>query len=436
MERKDYNRRDGEKRDAAPSNERSKKRPRIVRPAGGSKVTYRQQDDDERKQYGAARSASRSGRDEAGQRRHRAVRENYRAGREDYHAGHDGARRESGDYRGGQREHVWRDDAAHSAYRGGNRQQAARRGKPGYDRAANGRNAKYQPKNTKHRAPFVVREDDFDPSLDAAQSLKEGYKGSVYEHDSTHPHDRSARAGSYSDQGLTRLNKFIARAGICSRREADMLIAAGSVTVNGEVVTKMGYLLKPSDVVAYGGETLTNEQKRYFLLNKPKGYITTLDDPQQRRTVMELVRHACQERIYPVGRLDRNTTGLLLFTNDGDLSRKLTHPSTGIFKVYQVELDKPLTASDMQKLVDGIELEDGVTAVDDVAYANDGHDRRIVGIQIHSGKNRIIRRLFESMGYAVHKLDRTVFAGLTKKDLPRGRYRELTPQEVGYLKMI
>ena len=246
---------------------------------------------------------------------------------------------------------------------------------------------------------------------------------------------------THATQGLVRLNKYISNAGICSRRDADKLIEAGSVTVNGEVVTKMGYLVKEGDVVAFGGETRHSEPKRYFLLNKPKGYITTLDDPQERQTVMELMANACRERIYPVGRLDRNTTGLLLFTNDGEMAKKLTHPSTGVYKVYRVELDKPVSKEDMQHMREGIELDDGIIRVDEVAYdynpaERQGIDKRVVGVQLHSGKNRIVRRIFESMGYTVHKLDRTVFAGLTKKDLPRGRYRELTEREVNFLKMI
>ena len=236
--------------------------------------------------------------------------------------------------------------------------------------------------------------------------------------------------------GTIRLNKYIANAGICSRREADKLIAAGSVSVNGVVITEMGYQVHEGDVVNYGGETLRSERKRYFLLNKPKGFITTVDDPQERETVMMLIDGACKERIYPVGRLDRNTTGLLLFTNDGDLARRLTHPSAGVYKIYQVELDKPVTREDMKHLLEGVELEDGIAHVDDIQYVQNAADKRIVGVELHSGKNRIVRRLFEHLGYNVHKLDRVVFAGLTKKDLPRGRYRELTPQEVGYLKMI
>lgn len=236
--------------------------------------------------------------------------------------------------------------------------------------------------------------------------------------------------------GTIRLNKYIANAGICSRREADKLIAAGSVMVNGKVITEMGFQVHEGDVVNYGGETLRSERKRYFLLNKPKGFITTVDDPQNRETVMMLIDDACSERIYPVGRLDQNTTGLLLFTNDGDLARRLTHPSTGVYKIYQVELDRPVTRDDMRQMREGIELEDGPIHVDDIQYVEMANDKRIVGVELHSGKNRIVRRIFEHFGYNVHKLDRTVFAGLTKKDLPRGRYRELTSKEVGYLKMI
>ena len=239
-------------------------------------------------------------------------------------------------------------------------------------------------------------------------------------------------------EGAMRLNKYIAHAGICSRREADELIAAGSVKVNGKVVTEMGYQVLPGDEVSYGGEKLRSEKLRYFLLNKPKGFITTTDDPQERRTVMMLMDGCCAERIYPVGRLDRATTGLLLFTNDGELAKRLTHPSTQVYKIYQVELNKPVTKEDMKKLLDGIELEDGPMHVDDIQYVAQGGsiDKRIVGVELHSGRNRIVRRLFEALGYEVHKLDRTVFAGLTKKDLPRGRWRELTEKEVGFLKMI
>ena len=188
--------------------------------------------------------------------------------------------------------------------------------------------------------------------------------------------------------------------------------------------------------MSYGGQTLSTERKRYFLMNKPKGYITTVDDPQERKTVMMLIDGACSERIYPVGRLDRNTTGLLLFTNDGELARKLTHPSTMVYKVYQVELNKAVAKGDMKKMLDGIELDDGMIKVDDVQYAEGFNDKRVVGVALHSGRNRIVRRIFEYLGYEVHKLDRVIFAGLTKKDLPRGRYRELSDKEVGFLKMV
>ena len=235
--------------------------------------------------------------------------------------------------------------------------------------------------------------------------------------------------------GPIRLNKYIANAGICSRREADVLISTGAITVNGEVVTEMGHKVMPTDEVRYGDKVLQREKPVYVLLNKPKDYITTTDDERGRANVMELVRDACEERIYPVGRLDRDTTGLLLFTNDGDLTKKLTHPSSEIEKTYDVELDKPFASVDMDLLREnGVELRDGLIKPDEVEYVGDG--KREVGITIHSGKNRIVRRIFESLGYEVVKLDRVVFAGLTKKDLPRGRWRFLTKNEVNFLKML
>lgn len=239
-----------------------------------------------------------------------------------------------------------------------------------------------------------------------------------------------------SSDNEIRLNRFIANSGVCSRREADVLIASGAVTVNGKVVTQMGVKVSTSDVVCYDGERLSHEKKVYLLLNKPKGFITTLDDPQERKTVMSLVEKACKERIYPVGRLDRNTTGLLLFTNDGDMTKKLTHPSFGARKIYHVELNKPITKNDMQTLIDGIELEDGFARFDDIQFVEYFNDKKIVGVELHSGKNRIVRRMFEAMGYYVEKLDRVSFAGLTKKDLPRGRCRFLTEKEINFLKML
>lgn len=236
--------------------------------------------------------------------------------------------------------------------------------------------------------------------------------------------------------GPIRLNKYIANAGICSRRDADVLIASGAITVNGEVVTEMGHKVLPTDEVRYGDQVLQREKPVYVLLNKPKDYITTTDDEHDRANVMDLVRNACKERIYPVGRLDRDTTGLLLFTNDGDLTRKLTHPSTQIEKTYLVELNKPLASIDMAALRNGLELADGVITPDDVQYVEGAESKKEIGITIHSGKNRIIRRMFEFLGYEVVKLDRVIFAGLTKKDLKRGMWRFLTKQEVGFLKMI
>lgn len=233
-----------------------------------------------------------------------------------------------------------------------------------------------------------------------------------------------------------RLNKYIANSGICSRREADQLIISGAISINGNIVTELGTKVNPGDIVQYGGETLVNEKKRYVLLNKPKGYITTTDDPQERRTVMALVKDACKERIYPVGRLDRNTTGLLLFTNDGELAKKLTHPKHGAQKIYHVELDKPLTKADMEAIANGIELEDGIAQVDEIAYVELSKTKKEIGIEIHSGKNRIIRRIFEKLGYEVVKLDRVMFAGLTKKNISRGMWRFLDEKEIAALKML
>ena len=231
-----------------------------------------------------------------------------------------------------------------------------------------------------------------------------------------------------------RLNKFLANAGVCSRREADEFIQAGVVTVNGEVVTELGTKILRTDEVKFHDTPVSLEKKVYVLLNKPKDYVTTSDDPQQRKTVMDLVKDVCPERIYPVGRLDRNTTGVLLLTNDGDLASKLTHPKFLKKKVYHVHLDKNLTSHDMEQIREGITLEDGEIKADAIEYA-DERDKAQVGIEIHSGKNRIVRRIFESLGYRVTKLDRVQFAGLTKKNLRRGDWRFLTEQEVDMLRM-
>lgn len=232
----------------------------------------------------------------------------------------------------------------------------------------------------------------------------------------------------------TRLNKHIANAGVCSRREADELIAQGLVQVNGQVVTEMGHRLSPGDVVTYNGKKLRSEKPVYLLLNKPKDFITTTDDPGERKTVMHLVADACPERIYPVGRLDRNTTGLLLFTNDGELAEKLTHPTHRVKKIYQVDLDKPITKEHFEAIQNGLTLEDGPVHVDEIAIISP--DKSILGLEIHVGRNRIVRRIFEHLGYEVLRLDRVMYASLTKKDLSRGHWRFLTEKEVIQLKHL
>ena len=275
----------------------------------------------------------------------------------------------------------------------------------------------YQPRGGYQRGGYRQHTADYDPS--AKYSMK---KRIEYKEEHIDPNEP------------LRLNKFIANAGLCSRREADDFIKTGAVTVNGEVVTELGVKVKRTDEIIVNGKPITIEKKVYVLLNKPKGYVTTSDDPQQRKTVMDLVKDVCPERIYPVGRLDRNTTGVLLLTNDGDLASKLTHPKFLKKKVYHVFLDKNVTAHDIQQIADGIELSDGKIHADSIAYASDT-DKSQVGIEIHSGKNRIVRRIFESLGYRVVKLDRVQFAGLTKKNLRRGDWRFLTEKEVDMLRM-
>ena len=268
----------------------------------------------------------------------------------------------------------------------------------------------------------------FEERHDEEEAPKRGRKGYVREKDPLY--DRPAATGEI------RLNKYLADCGVCSRREADDLIKAGCVTVNGELVTTMGYKVKTTDKVVYGGQTLNREKLRYILLNKPKGYITTADDPEGRETVMELVKDACDERIFPVGRLDKNTTGLLLLTNDGDLAKKLTHPSSEVTKLYHVVLNKPLTKNDMLRISEGVELDDGMIAADSIAYVEDDESKKGIGIELHSGRNRIVRRIFEHLGYEVMKLDRVMFAGLDKYKLPRGEWRFLTDREVAMLKNL
>lgn len=248
------------------------------------------------------------------------------------------------------------------------------------------------------------------------------------------PRESRSEEQRTAEPGTTRLNRYIANSGVCSRREADELIAKGDISVNGQVITEMGFRVKEGDTVKYGTKVLNPERFVYVLLNKPKDYITTTDDPEERKTVMELVADAGNFRLYPVGRLDRKTTGLLLLTNDGELADKLTHPSNNVRKIYQVEIDKPITEEHFEALQRGIELEDGPIKPDALSIVTP--DAQVIGIEIHSGRNRIVRRMFEHFGYEVTKLDRTTFAGLTKKELPRGKWRFLDPKEVVKLKYL
>ena len=259
-----------------------------------------------------------------------------------------------------------------------------------------------------------------------SDSRSRGKRGSNEERTHSYPKYSSKQFGA------VRLNKFLAQSGLCSRREADDFITAGLVTVNGVIVTELGTKVMPSDEVKFNDSKVQGEKKVYLVLNKPKGYVTSLEDPHADKTVMELVKNACTERIYPVGRLDKNSLGLLLFTNDGDVTRQLTHPSHEKKKIYQVTLDKPLTKADMEKMTEGIELEDGEIYADEVAYVGD--TKKEIGIEIHSGRNRIVRRIFEHLGYTVQKLDRVYYAGITKKNLKRGAWRFLTNEEVDRLK--
>ncbi|WP_370691884.1 pseudouridine synthase [Rhodonellum sp.] len=242
------------------------------------------------------------------------------------------------------------------------------------------------------------------------------------------------KTGPNKETDVFRLNKYISNSGICSRRDADSLIERGDIRVNGEVVTELGFKVERRDFITYNGKSINPEKPVYILLNKPKDFITTTDDPMDRRTVMQLISNACEERVFPVGRLDRNTTGLLLFTNDGELAAKLSHPSNEIKKIYQVTLDKPITANDEEAILAGITLEDGDVKVDDMQVLS--KDRTILGLEIHVGKNRIVRRIFAHFGYEVVGLDRVTYAGLTKRDLTRGKYRFLTEKEVINLKFF
>ncbi len=297
-----------------------------------------------------------------------------------------------------------------------------------------GRNSSDKKFENRSRGKSFGRDDRSDKASRRKDSDNEEkspfFKKSMSRYDKTADSKDETVAPAQTDK--IRLNKYIANSGVCSRREADELITMSLITVNGKTITELGYKVNPGDEVRYENKVLKAEKPVYILMNKPKGYLTTTDDPQERNTVMHIIGGAVKERIYPVGRLDRNTTGLLLLTNDGDLADKLMHPSYNIKKIYKVELDRPVTKADLQKIADGVRLEEGVAAVDDVAVISE--DSKTVGVEIHIGWNRVVRRIFEALGYEVTRLDRSVYAGLDKKDLGRGHWRFLTKEEIVRLK--
>lgn len=336
-------------------------------------------------------------------------------------------RRPGGDYnRGGYRQ---REGGYQS--RPNNREGGYQRREGGYQQRPYNREGGYQQREGGYQQRPYNREGGYQSRPGGYKKRPQGYN----------PHAKYSmkkqieyNEKNYDPDEPVRLNRYLANAGVCSRREADTFIQAGVVKVNGVVVTELGTKVKRSDEVMFHDQAINMEKKVYVLLNKPKDYVTTSDDPQNRKTVMELVKNACRERIYPVGRLDRNTTGVLLFTNDGDLATKLTHPQYLKKKIYHVFCDKNVTAADLRQIADGIMLEDGEIHADAIDYAHET-DKKQVGIEIHSGRNRIVRRIFEHLGYKVVKLDRVYFAGLTKKNVKRGDWRFLTQDEVNMLKM-
>ena len=339
----------------------------------------------------------------------------------------------------GQQQYGQHQDGGYQPRQGGYQQRPGgyQQRQGGYQQRQGGyqqRQGGYQPR----QGGYQQRPGGYQPRQGGYQQRPGGYRKHTADYDPNAKYSLKKRI-EYKEQNFDpneplRLNKFLANAGVCSRREADEFIQAGVVTVNGQVVTELGTKVLRSDEVRFHEEPVSLEKKVYVLLNKPKDYVTTSDDPQQRKTVMDLVKNACPERIYPVGRLDRNTTGVLLLTNDGDMASKLTHPKYLKKKIYHVYLDHNVTAHDLQRIAEGVILDDGEIKADDVQYA-DPVDKKQVGIEIHSGKNRIVRRIFESLGYKVTKLDRVQFAGLTKKNLKRGDWRYLTEEEVDRLRM-
>ena len=358
----------------------------------------------------------------------------YQRERREYRS-NDGYNREGGyHHREGGYQRDSRDRRPDGDYnRGGYRQREG-----GYQSRPYNREGGYQRREGGYQQRPYNREGGYQQREGGYQSRPGGYKKRPQGYN---PHAKYSmkkqieyKEKNYDPDEPVRLNRYLANAGVCSRREADTFIQAGVVKVNGVVVTELGTKVKRSDEVMFHDQTINMEKKVYVLLNKPKDYVTTSDDPQNRKTVMELVKNACRERIYPVGRLDRNTTGVLLFTNDGDLATKLTHPQYLKKKIYHVFCDKNVTAADLRQIADGIMLEDGEIHADAIDYAHET-DKKQVGIEIHSGRNRIVRRIFEHLGYKVVKLDRVYFAGLTKKNVKRGDWRFLTQDEVNMLKM-
>lgn len=292
-------------------------------------------------------------------------------------------------------------------------------------------------KDSEAKSPRAKKNEKFDAAK-SPETKKKGYKKPIKPSPVSKKYapKRKAKPAESRQDGRVRINKYLADAGICSRRDAEQLVKSGAVEINGEVITDLSTRVGPEDVVKYGGGTLRKEKLRYVLLNKPKDYITTSEDPQGRKTVMTLIQDACKERIYPVGRLDRNTTGLLLFTNDGEMAKKLTHPRYGVKKVYLVEADKKIEGLHRAQMIKSVPLEDGEVHFDEIAYASkDGNNRSVI-VGLRSGKNRVVRRIFEHFGYEVVKLDRIAFAGITKGELTRGKWRHLTEKEIGFLKMV
>ncbi len=385
-----------EKVDYSTSRSYSSDRPAYGERRGGERRPYGEHRDGERRSFGERRDGERR---PYGERR-------------SFGEHQDGERRPYGEHRDGERRGF--SGGEHKAY--GDRKPFGER-KGGYGKPG--------PRGGAPRKPYgAAKRNPADEGMSAMLSRKPQVNGRFSDDDTAKP----------EIQEVVRLNKFIANSGVCSRREADTLIQSGVVTVNGEVVTELGTKVNIlTDDVRFNGQRLKGEEKVYIVMNKPKGYVTTASDPHAEKTVMDLLK-GCPTRVFPVGRLDKNTTGVLMFTNDGEMAERLTHPSYNKKKIYQVVLDAPLTEEDQQKILAGVELSDGVVSADELEYI-DAHDHRQLGIEIHSGKNRIVRRIFESLGYEVRALDRVYFAGLTKKGLKKSDWRYLTEGEVNILRM-